>query len=67
MSDTKAKLIRIEYEDGSVREAVGEFAAKIMDHWIDCELFCANHGFLYSGPCLSEVRSPKKENEDPAK
>jgi hypothetical protein len=61
MSDTKAKLIRIEYDDGSVKEAVGEDAAKIMDHWIDCELFLANHGFAYSGPCLQETTLPKAD------
>jgi hypothetical protein len=55
-----AKKIRIEYEDGSVKEAIGEDAEKILQHWSNCEFFWANHGFEYSGPCLQEVKGPKK-------
>lgn len=62
MSDVKATKITIEYEDGSIKEAVGEDAGKIMEHWVNCEVFWSIHGFEYKGPCLKEIK-PKEEKK----
>ena len=54
----KATRITVEYEDGSIQEAIGDDASKIMQHWISCEVICSVHGMEYNGPTL------KRKNEN---
>ena len=55
----KVTKIRVDYSDGSAREAVGDDADKIMEHWNGLEQFAWIHNMTYSGPCLEEVQKPK--------
>ena len=57
----KVIKIRVEYSDGSVREAVDSAAAKIMDHWNGLEQFAFIHNRTYSGPVLEEVKQKPSE------
>ena len=67
MSDAKVKKIRLEYEDGSVREAKGEDADKIWKHIQGTEDFWFIHGFVYDGPCMKEIKKAKKPKSEPEK
>lgn len=58
-----AKKITIEYEDGSVKQAKGEDAKKIFEHWISLECFWANHGGTYAGPCLKLVKGKTNKRQ----
>lgn len=60
--ETKPLVIRItvKYDDGTVREASGPDAAKIMDWWQGIEGLAFVHGMRYEGPCLQEVRKKNK-------
>jgi hypothetical protein len=51
---TIKKVVRItyEYEDGEVREAVGDEANAIANWWRSCEVFCHMHNMLSDGPTL---------------
>ena len=51
----KVTKIRVEYDDGSAKEAIGDDANKIMEHWNAAEFMLYNHGQTYGGPCLEEV------------
>ena len=64
MAESKVKVIkiRVKYDDGSIREAVGDAAAKIMKHWCDCEFFASLHSWPpWTGPCLKEVKQKASE------
>ena len=56
MNEPKATKIVIEYDDGSVKEATGEAAAKIMAYWNGLESLGFVHGIQYFGPCLQETK-----------
>ena len=59
MACPKVTKIRVEYSDGSAREAIGEDADKIMSHWCNCEVMASIHGMKqWAGPCLKEVEKP---------
>jgi len=50
--ELKAVRITVEYDDGSIREAVGGDATAIMEHWVGCEMMSYIHGQKYKGPVL---------------
>jgi hypothetical protein len=50
--ELKAIRITVEYDNGSMREAVGKDAAAIMEHWNSCEVMSYIHGQEYKGPVL---------------
>ena len=60
--ESQSKVVRItyEYEDGSVREAVGDDAEAINQHIIAAETMNFVHGMQYGGPCLREIKPPRK-------
>ena len=51
--------IRVEYEDGSIKEASGEHAAEIMKWWESCETMAFIHGMKFTGTPLQEVKKPE--------
>ena len=62
MAGVKATKIMVEYSDGSAREAVGDDAGKIMDHWCNCEVMASIHGQKeWAGPYLKEVKQRPSE------
>ena len=61
IKNPKAVRITVEYDDGVIREAIGKDATAIMEHWVGCELMAFNHGQIYKGPCLKEVKKSKEK------
>jgi len=57
----KVTKIRIEYDNGSIKEAVGEDANTIMDSWNSLQFMAQNHGQKYSGPFMKEVGKIKPQ------
>ena len=47
--------IRIEYEDGTIQEAVGPTAVAIWEHWEGLETLGFVHGQRYAGPFLGTL------------
>ncbi len=51
----KAVRIEIEYEDGTIKRAIGDDADAICQWQIDAVMFQGNHGILYNGPVMQEI------------
>lgn len=59
MDEKKCVAIRLEFDDGSVREsASAEDASAIFLHWVSGETMNWIHGERYNGPMLVETRLP---------
>ena len=57
MDRPEVTKIRIEYADGTVKEASGPNAEEIYAWWIGGEMMQYIHGVLYNGPTLEEVKT----------
>lgn len=59
--EEKAKVvkIRIEYDDGTIKESSGKDAETIMNWWNSCETMAFIHGHEFDGTPLQIVR-PKE-------
>lgn len=60
MNRPKVTKIRIEYEDGTAKQASGDAAEKIMAWWENGEIMNSIHGSHFTGKCLEEVKKKKK-------
>ena len=54
--ENKVIKIRVEYEDGTIKEAEGQDADAIMKWWNSCELMAFVHGSEFKGNPLKEVK-----------
>lgn len=59
----KIKKIRIEYDDGSVKESRGDEAEVIMKWWNSCENLAYIHGSQFQGKPLQLVKKPRKKKK----
>jgi hypothetical protein len=61
MTDPKAILFRVEWDDGTIWTAEGDTAAAIMKWYQGCESMNAIHGASYKGPQVTISVATQKE------
>ncbi len=63
MSDRpKATSIVIHWDDGSESSAEGQDAAKVMEWYNNCEMFCRLRGHQYTGPNMARTKATGTAN-----